>query len=259
MNLIEIFQKYYTLPIVHNEGYNIVNTLTYALLVVGFAWLSFKIIERFKITVDRKFTTAIFSLVFFGTSIRLLEEAGVSHSPLLVTPMIWIEMFAFVLLAFLASKIIERRFKFPYHKTMTILGIVLSVIPMFVILTRIHNFTGMAISLGLIAPFGILFYFLKWKTANKLVTMSHMLDATATFTAIQIFGFTEQHVVPRLLISYFSPLSFIVVKLAVVVSILLILDKNPEDKNFNNFLKLIIAIVGFAPGMRDFFLLGLAS
>lgn len=259
MDLADLFNKYFLEPIALNQGYNFVNTLTYALLVVVFTWASFKILQRFKIKIDKKFTVSIFSLVFLGTAIRLLEEAGVSSSPLLVTPMIWIEAFAFVVIAFFISKFLEKKFKIPYYKTLTVLGIVLSIVPMSIVLSRIHNFQGMLTSLGLVVPAAILLYFVKWNTGNKFVTMAHLFDGTATFTAIQFFGFTEQHVVPRMLINYLSPVSFIIVKIIAVVGIMILLDKNSDDKNFNNFLKLIIAIIGFAPGMRDFFLLGLAS
>ena len=116
----------------------------------------------------------------------------------------------------------------------------------------------MIISLALLLPFGLIFYFVKWKLENKLVSMAHIFDATATFTAIQFYGFTELHVVPRLLIGAFSPVAFIIVKVLVVVGILLLIDRYSDDRKFNKFLKLIIAIIGLAPALRDFFLLGLS-
>lgn len=129
--------------------------------------------------------------------------------------------------------------------------------PLLILLPRIVQVTGMAITLGLLLPIAAALYLIRWKVENKFVTLAHAFDATATFTAIQFFGFREMHVVPRLLISYFSPISFIVVKLAVVVAVLILIDKYSEDKNFNNFLKFAIAVIGFAPAVRDLFLLGL--
>jgi len=258
MSIVDFIRLYYIDPVVLGEGYNFVNTLTYAILVVLATYFTFKFLEKMKIEVNRKFVTSIMILVVLGTMIRLLEEADISSSYFLVTPMIWIETFAFIFGLFLVSKFIEKRFKVPYYKTLSAVGLVLILIPLTLILSRLTQFTGMIISLFLLVPFAVIFYFIKWKLENKLVSMAHIFDATATFTAIQFFGFTEQHVVPRLLIGAFSPVGFIIVKVLVVVGILILVDKYSEDKKFNNFLKLIIAIIGLAPAMRDFFLLGLS-
>ncbi len=258
MSIADFIRQYYIDPIVLNQGYNFVNTLTYALLVVIATWFTFKFLEKMKVEINRNFVVSIMILVVLGTMVRLLEEAGISTSYFLVTPMIWIETFAFVFGLFLASKFVEKRFKIPYYKTLSAVGLALILIPLTLILGKLTQFTGMIISLGLLIPFALILYLIKWKLENKLVSMAHIFDATATFTAIQFFGFTELHVVPRLLIGTFNPSAFIIVKILVVVGILILIDKYSDDKKFNNFLKLIIAIIGLAPAIRDFFLLGLS-
>ena len=259
MSIADFISQYFINPVILNQGYNFVNTLTYALLVVGGTWLTFKFLERMKVEINRDFVVSIMILVVLGTMVRLLEEAGISSSYFLVTPMIWVESFAFILVLFLASKFIEKRFKIPYHKTMSGAGLALIAIPSTFVLARITHLQGMAITLGLLVPFAVIFYFIKWKLENKLVSMAHVFDATATFTAIQFFGFRELHVIPRLLIGTLSPVAFVIVKVAVVIGILVLIDRYSDDKKFNNFLKLMIAIIGLAPAIRDFFLLGLAS
>ena len=256
MSLADFIRQYYLDPIALGEGYNFVNTLTYALLVVLATYLSFKFLEKMKIEINRNFVVSIMILVVLGTMVRLLEEAGISASYFLVTPMIWIESFAGIFALFLISKFVERKFKIPYYRTLSGVGLVLMVIPLALILSKITNITGMLISLLALLPFALIFYLIKWKPENKLVSMAHMFDATATFTAIQFFGFTELHIVPRLLIGAFSPVAFIIVKVLVVVGILILIDKYSDDKKFNGFLKLIIAIIGLAPAIRDFLLLG---
>ena len=259
MSIGDFIRQYYIDPMVLNQGYNFVNTLTYALLVVVATWLTFKFLEKMKVKIDRNFVVSIMILVVLGTMVRLLEEAGVSSSYFLVTPMIWIESFAFIFSLFLVSKFVEKKFKVPYYKTLSAVGLVLILIPLTLILTRLTHLTGMIIALGLLIPFAIIFYLVKWKLENKLVSMAHIFDATSTFTALQFFGFRELHVVPRLLIGSTSPVAFIVVKVVVIIAVLLLIDKYSDDKKFNNFLKLIIAVIGLAPAIRDFFLLGLAS
>lgn len=251
-------KKYYLDPILLNEGYNFVNTLTYAIVVVVATWLAFKFLEKMKIKIDRNFIFAILSLVFLGTLIRLFEEAGIFVSYLIVTPFIWIEMFAFALIIILISKFVEKKFRIQYYKTILSVCIALSTIPLLLLLAKITQFSGMAITLAILSPILLTLYLVKWKVENKLVTLAHSFDASATFTAVQFFGFSELHVVPRLLISNLSPLSFVIVKLVVVVGVLMLIDRYSDDKDFNNFLKLIIAILGIGPAVRDFYLLGIS-
>lgn len=258
MSLLNFIKQYYIDPIVLNQGYNFVNTFTYALLVVAFTWLTFKFLEKTKTKIDKKFIASIIPLIIFSVFIRLFEEAGIFVSYFLVTPLIWFEMFVFIFVLFLISKFLEKKFDLPYYKTLVITGVVLSVIPFLVIISKLVQFSGMLISLSLMLPFILIFYLVRWSTENKLVTLAHIFDGVATFTAIQFFGFKELHVVPRLLIGSMSPLAFVIVKIVIVVGILVLIDKSSSDKNFNNFLKLIIAVVGLAPALRDFFLLGLS-
>jgi uncharacterized membrane protein len=84
-----------------------------------------------------------------------------------------------------------------------------------------------------------------------------MFDATTTVTAMTFFGYGEQHVLPTIFINLFSstlfgPFSFIVLKLIGVVPVLILIDKLSSDKEFNNYLKLAIGILGAATGTRDF-------
>jgi len=259
MSIVDFIRQYYIDPIVLGEGYNFINTLTYAFLVVIATYLTFRFLEKFKVEINKNFVVSIIILVVLGTMVRLLEEANISSSYFLVTPMIWIETFAFIFGLFFVSKFIEKKFKIPYYKTLFAIGLVFIFIPLILVLSKITQITGMIISLALLIPFALIFYFVKWKTENKLVSMAHIFDATATFTAIQFFNFTEQHVLPRLLIGIFSPIAFIIVKVLVVVGILILIDRSSGDKSFNNFLKLVIAIIGLAPAIRDFVLLGLVS
>ncbi|MEE9406424.1 MAG: DUF63 family protein, partial [Candidatus Aenigmarchaeota archaeon] len=68
-----------------------------------------------------------------------------------------------------------------------------------------------------------------------------------------MFGYLEQHVVPRMLIFDFGPISMFVLKIAVVIPVLILIDRYTKDtdKNFINFLKIVILILGLAPGLRD--------
>jgi uncharacterized membrane protein len=95
---------------------------------------------------------------------------------------------------------------------------------------------------------------IKWNDANKVVASVQMFDANTTFVSLQFFNYQEQHVVPNIFINLFGlgPITFIGLKLVAVVTLLIVIDKYCEDKEFANYLKLIVTILGVATGLRDF-------
>ncbi len=258
MSIADFIQQYYINPIRFNEGYNFVNALTYGLFLVIAVYLTFKFLEKRNVKIDRKFAVSIIILVVFGAMVRLLEEAKIIVSYFLVTPLIWMEIFAFIFILYLISKFVEKRFKIPYHRTLSYAGLLLIFLPLALVLNKIIQFKGMIITLALLVPFALILYLIKWRLENKLVTMAHVFDATATFTAVRFFGLAELYPIPRFLVSV-SPFSFIAVKIVAIVTILILIDKYSDDKKFNNFLKLIIAILGLGPAIRDFFIVALVS
>ena len=86
---------------------------------------------------------------------------------------------------------------------------------------------------------------------NQLILGAHFLDASATFISLSLFGYFEQHVVPRFFIGFFGPVSMFFLKIIVVIPVLYIIDRHTEDRNFRNFLKIVVLILGLAPGLRD--------
>jgi uncharacterized membrane protein len=126
------------------------------------------------------------------------------------------------------------------------------------------NIDGFLIVLGLAAFWAAILYlanrFLpKYLTRiNAGVLWSHMLDASSTFTALTFYGYYEQHVVPTFLIGMSGPWVMFPLKLAVVWGVLYFLDRQKEDAQLKNFLKIIILVLGLALGIRDWLTLGMA-
>jgi len=87
--------------------------------------------------------------------------------------------------------------------------------------------------------------------ANQGILASHFLDASATFIALSYFGYLEQHVIPRLLIPLFGPISMFALKIVVVIPVLYVIDRYSDSPDFKNFLKIVVLILGLAPGLRD--------
>ena len=65
MNAWEFIKKYYIDSIVYKQGYNIVNTLTWAVILVVAAVLLYKFLEK-RIKIDEKFAYANMPFVILG-------------------------------------------------------------------------------------------------------------------------------------------------------------------------------------------------
>lgn len=232
-------------------GYDVPKTLTYGIIFILAILLIFKILKKLKIKIDKKLALAISPYIVFGGAIRVLQDAGILNSYLFVTPGIYIFVFSIVFSAILFSIYLEKKKGIPYFKPVFLIGIILAALPLAFL--EIINFYGIGLVILFYLPWVLIFYFLKtWSLENRLVTLIQMFDATVTFTALQFFGFGEQHILPTFLIKLFSPVSFVFAKLIIVVLILILIDKFTEDKEFGRFLKLCIGILGGATGSRDF-------
>jgi uncharacterized membrane protein len=90
---------------------------------------------------------------------------------------------------------------------------------------------------------------------NDIILSAHFLDATATVISLTMFGYLEQHVVPRFLFPYMGPYAMFFLKAIVVIPVLWLLDRykadDPRSAEFIHFLKTVVLILGLAPGLRD--------
>ena len=106
---------------------------------------------------------------------------------------------------------------------------------------------------------------------NVFIVAGQAIDGIASAIAIAFFGFGEQHVVSNIIIGI-SPALFAAIKILIAVMICWSLDdyikseekegkKNKEKlasrKNLVGFIKVIIAILGFATGLASLFKLGI--
>lgn len=240
--------SYFTDPTA--TGYTPEKTLIFALLLVASAYGIFELLKKLKLKVDYKLVLGVIPYVVLAGTLRVTQDAGIFNTWWLITPGMYVTAFIIILTALIFSLTIERKFKIPYFKTFFLLGVIATAV--FLSFLNFVNSSGFVLFVLFYSPWIIILYKVKWNIPNKLVTAAQMFDATATYVALQYFGYYEQHVVPSLFINIFSPISFIFLKIAGIVTILLLLDKFKEDKEFNNYLKLIIGILGLGTGTRDF-------
>jgi len=239
-------------------GYDVPKTLIFATLLVIAVYSIYIMLKKLKVKIDKKLALAVSPFVVFGGIIRVLQDAGVLNSFLFVTPSIYFFVFLIVFFSLLVFLFIEKKKKIPYFKPLFILGLIL--ISFSIPYLKPVNFYGSLQAVVFFLPWLIIFYLLKWSPSNKIVTLVQLFDATTTFVALNFFGrsdlgymgFIEQHVVPTFFINIFGPFSFVIIKLIVIVSVLLLIDKFSDEKEFNDYLKVIMGILGGATGSRDF-------
>ena len=231
-------------------GYNPINTTVYSIILIAFVLLIFKLLKKLKVKFDKRLALAVSPFVLLGSSMRVLEDSGILYGRLFITPGIYFLILGVTISTLLISLFLEKKKGIPYFKPMFIVGLILAS-PILGIL-QYKNFLGVVYVILFFIPWIILLKIIPWLKENKIVTGIHLFDANTTFVSLSYFGYYEQHVVPRYLINLFgTPFSFVILKFIALVGILFIIDKYSDDKEFNNYIKLIIGILGAATGTRD--------
>jgi uncharacterized membrane protein len=233
-------------------GYTFEKTAVYALVLVAVAYLIFLLLKKLKVKVDSRPAVAIAPYVVFGGVLRVVKDLNIVASYWFVTPGIYFFVSFIVISVLFVSIILEKKFKIPYFKTMFLFGLLaLSLLTSLIVPS---NFYGLVLVLIFYSPWIALFsVFKRWSLTNRIVALIQLLDATTTSVAMKFFGYGEQHVVPATFISLVGdPFYFVLLKIVAVVTALVLIDRLSDDKEFNNYLKLCIAILGAATATRDF-------
>ncbi len=245
-------------------------TAVYALALIGAVYLIFRFLKRFEIPVDSRMFFASIPFIIYGGMTRALRDHGIYQGPLFCSPPIYFFVFFLAALSLVAGVLVQRKTGMGYHHFMFAIGTSLVVLDLSLI--SIQNWSAVASVFFL-----TLFWFGVLQLASALVPefftrtnrgiiLSHLFDASSTFTALSFFGYCEQHVIPGILtgkycaaaslpsflVLPFMPWMMFVVKLAAVIPALLVIDRYVEDRPFANFLKLVILVLGLALGTRDF-------
>ena len=199
---------------------------------------------------------------FAGDGLGNIYGAIITFFP---TPGSYIITFIFALVALLIALAIQRYAGISYWKPLFIMGLIAVLFNIYIFLP-IQNYVALGLILGTTIGITFIFYILSF--AHKLhpklkgftnvltpvnigIIAAHLLDASATFYSLAFYGYIEQHVVPRLFFGMFGPVSFFALKIIVLIPVLYIIDKYADQRDFRNFLKIAIFILGFAPGLRD--------
>ena len=287
MNISEFINAYYIKPILEHEGYNTVNTLTYAIIAIGALYLIYSAFKKYSIKVDRQFVFNTLPFVLLGSTVRVVTDSldtGVMKPATLLhefvinsriydygfassSPGIYIVTAALFLLALFLGRKIKK------PEITGWIGIALSIPHLFILLFFVQYplFVIPILLLAAIPSYIIFRHFKKRNSksgaANPVpqpdilagIVGAHALDGAATFIVIDYFSgvsgraYFEQHVLPSFIgetFNSFFPFYLIKVGIAAAAAYFISSDKDSKDEE-KMFICLVLIIIGLAPGIRD--------
>jgi len=276
------FEDYFIEPMTNPmvQGYNLVNTIVFIAILAAAAYLVFRVFRK-RIAFDYRFFLALTPYILFGISMRVMMhriEAGSlvlegivkTASPLepgfwFFTPGIWLLTFALVLAGLFVGGVHKKL----NRKRLFWFGCIVMGWPLFFNFLAFNNwawFLGAAVLIAAVS-YGLCLgidrltkYKIMRDPLNLFIVAGQGLDGIASAVAISFFSFSEQHVVSNMLIDI-HPVLFVAVKLGIAVLIAYFLDdylkENPKKKQVVGFVKLVIAVLGFATGLASLFKLGI--
>lgn len=270
----EFIYKYYIDPIRFGQPYTLVDTLTYAIILIICVWIIYRWLKKSEIPVDRNFVYALIPWVVFGGFLRVIEDTGVTGPDwgiLLTTPLIF-----FVILG-LAGPVLwichlgDRKGIVPgVSRSFGGVGMVACLISLgFLVwygltVSRLDPMVAVVILLmatvSSLLVYGLLRYLFGWEYLSdrlyQLLVCGHMLDASATSYGIEMHSipYIEQHVVGSALIEL-TGTAFVMfpLKLLVIIPGIWVLEqyRRADDSAIWYLILLAMIMVGMAPGIRD--------
>ncbi|MDD1669095.1 MAG: DUF63 family protein [Methanomicrobiales archaeon] len=270
----DFIYKYYIDPIRLGQPYNLVDTLTYAIILVLSVYLVYRWLRHSGVALDGPFVIATIPYVVLGGLIRVVEDTGMIQSDLrflLVTPLIFFVVFFIAAGSLVLSRALEK--KGLVHGFLTFYGgmgagasAVVALLLCWYGLT--HTTVDLLVlaailllaTLTSLAVMALLRLVFRWEYARdplyRLLVIGQMLDASATGYGID-FGpipYQEVHVVGSALINWtHTAFSLFPLKLLVVIPAIYVLEMYRKEGNreFANMVLLAMIVVGLAPGVRD--------
>jgi uncharacterized membrane protein len=265
--------EYYISPILSHEGYNIVNTITYAIIALVALFAIYQLFKRYHIKVDEGFIYAIIPFILLGSTIRVITDSIDNGKFLPITPIHKLILdshiydygfltsspgiYIIIALLFFASLLATRMMK--REKILPYIGLALW-LPNFLLLAPfLGNFAFAGAIILLAAIPGLVCFKLFGNKIYALMVGAQALDGGATFLILdfsrQMLGlaYFEQHVISNGLCNLFGTCAtFYIAKVAISGAAAYLLS-NEKDASTDEkyFIALVIIIMGLAPGLRD--------
>ncbi len=266
-----------------------ISEIVYGLMIVVAIYWCYRLIKKWKICINWNFFVGLLPYMTFGVIARVFEDSGFFTEPLVywfVTPLIYIQILILVLLFIFIGHYLQKHFKSRYINISNVLflsGFVILIPYLFFtakwfIGDRWGDTQGVRFDIFLLVfllVFIITFFVyliskfygknekisVFSKKINLAMIAGHMIDGIASYVSLYdplnmgLPFYSEKHPASDILMQIWPPL-FPIVKFLLIISIIYILDivYREELKPYKNIvyiLKIIIFILGFAPGLRN--------
>jgi uncharacterized membrane protein len=268
----QFINTYYLDPIRTDEGYNPVNTFTWAIVLGICIFGVFRLLEKLEVKITPRFIASVLPFVLAGSSLRVFEDspAGIVHPPftyLLITPNIYFIVFAVTIgCLWLSIRLQKAGLVKDFHFLFAGFGLVWffanliillhfeSIVNAYVPLFVLGAGTGLTFAFYLVARHFKSSIFTD--PLNLSILLAHLLDASSTYIGVDTLGYYEKHVVPTYLIQLTgTALVMYPLKLIIFIGVLYLLDTQFEDDkqsyNMKMLIKMVILILGLSPATRN--------
>lgn len=240
-----------------HPGYTTFNTIIFGVVLGLIILVILKLFKKINKNPE-EIMLYLIPIIFFGSSSRALTDNHIyPRIHLLATPGIYISIGIMTILLLLLSIYFEKKTSYKYTKIILTFGILINIPNIIILFNNYINFKILFIELLLSSIISSPFILIKnnnefLNNTNLTVLIAHIFDATTTFIAVDFFNYTEQHVLPTLLINItHTALVMYPLKIIIILVILYIIDYQIKDETLNSLLKLSIFILGLAPGIRN--------
>ena len=256
-------------------GYTPVSSAVYAyyllLAVVG----SVHLLDRFEVGGTRSFFYALVPYGFVGGALRVVEDTGSLEPPveyLFISPVIYVTMFAFTAVFFLAAVYAEREGLVDDYAN-PVAGAGATVLVATLAYLAYFGSVGEGAEVSLWIPAAVvgmatLFFAVVWFPLDRFVPdvnagtglmgavllWSHMLDASSTIVGVGYLGYSEKQPIVDAVIEFTgTTYSFAAVKAGIVLLILYAFDEQffEEYRRLPYLLLVAVLAVGLGPGTRN--------
>lgn len=252
-------EDYFIRPTLEHTGYNLVNTLTYAIILIVVLFAIYKLLTRLEIKLDSNLWFNLLPFVFLGGILRALQDINFfeflgAYHVLFMAPLIYIIIFLLAFVSIIISKYLWKDF-------VRFFGIALVIIFLVPVAMNAKNIISLTLIFSVAAlSYGILYVILKYAKINLMkmsynsqITAVHILDASAAFVAVSVIGgYRESSLFTSFFFSQLPGWTFILLKVAVVLAALHFIDKDNKDGT-NWILKFAVLVLGLGPALHNTF------
>ncbi|AXI25633.1 hypothetical protein CFE53_05645 [Methanofervidicoccus sp. A16] len=261
-NVKKFIYKYYIEPIEKQSGYNYIQEITYGILLFFMVYIFYRTCKIFHIDIDRRFAVVTVFYTVLISLIRALVDGGyIPHTYYTVTPGIVIVIGLYYLIAIILSALILKE---RYYILATIMAVLPLTYLIFIFLKNMVHIEALFYVLFMVVLIYAIFNYLleriesiknilKFQSIDRYVILAQLTDGVATAIGIGLYGYWEQHPLPRFFMDHFGPFIMIPLKLVAVITVLYILNSEVENRDLRNILKITVMALGLAPGLRNLF------